>query len=80
MERSLQWQLGPWLQSQNLKGLRILKIQAQNDVLLMKHLDKHFNKTDIPWVTLICDNYYNNGKLPGDQKGFILVERYCETA
>lgn len=31
----------------------------------MKNLDKFFNKANTPWVQLIWNNYYNNGKLPG---------------
>jgi hypothetical protein len=43
-------------------GLRVLKIQVQNDALLMKNLDMFFNNVDIPQVTLIWDKYYQNGE------------------
>lgn len=48
-------------------GLGGLQLSTQNDALLMKFLHKFYNRADIPWVTLIWDNYYTNGKLPGDK-------------
>jgi hypothetical protein len=36
----------------------------QNDVLLMKNLDKFIVKADLPWIKLIWAQYYSNGKLP----------------
>jgi hypothetical protein len=30
----------------------------------MKHLHKFFSKQDLPWVKLIWEKYYSNGKLP----------------
>jgi hypothetical protein len=30
----------------------------------LKHLDKFYNKKDIPWVNLIWDTYYSNGGIP----------------
>jgi hypothetical protein len=33
-------------------GLGIIDIKSQNNALLMKFLDKFYNKVDIPWVTL----------------------------
>jgi hypothetical protein len=45
-------------------GLRILNLQTQNGALLLKNLHKFYNKIDYPWVNLIWDNYYRNGKLP----------------
>lgn len=33
----------------------------------------------MPWVKLVWDKYYSNGKLPGMQKkGFILVAIHCQ--
>ena len=32
------------------------------------HLHKFFNKDDIPWVSLIWEKYYDNGRLPGEVK------------
>lgn len=45
-------------------GLGIINIEVQNQSLLMKNLDKFFNKKDIPWVNMIRENHYSNGKLP----------------
>jgi hypothetical protein len=45
-------------------GLNVLNIQTQNEALLLKHLDKFFNKRNLPWVKLIWDKHYRNGKLP----------------
>lgn len=45
-------------------GLGVLNIEIQNQALLMKNLDKFFNKKDIPWVHLIWEKNYSNGKLP----------------
>lgn len=30
----------------------------------MKFLHKFFNRDDIPWVNLVWESYYSNGKLP----------------
>lgn len=35
---------------------------------LIKYLHKFFNKEDIPWVSLIWEKHYDNGKLPGEVK------------
>lgn len=45
-------------------GLGIINIEAQNKALLMKNLDKFFNRRDIPWVNLVWEVHYKNGKLP----------------
>jgi hypothetical protein len=55
-----------WLVVQQPKvkgGLGILNIGLQNDALLMKQLDKFYNKMDIPWVNLIWSKYYHS-KVP----------------
>jgi hypothetical protein len=49
----------------NEGGLGVIDLSVQNDALLTKNLDKFFNKTNIPWVQLIWNNYYDSGKLPG---------------
>lgn len=49
-------------------GLGIINIEVQNQSLLMKNLDKFFNKRDIPWVTMAWEKHYKNGKLPGQTK------------
>lgn len=46
-------------------GLGVLRLDTQNEVLLMKFLHKFFNKANIPWVHLIWEKYFPNGKLPG---------------
>jgi len=46
-------------------GLGIINIGEQNKALLMKNLDKFFNRRDIPWVQMIWEKYYKDGKLPG---------------
>jgi hypothetical protein len=44
-------------------GLGIINIETQNKALLMKNLDKFFNKKDIPWVNLVWEKN-KNGKMP----------------
>jgi hypothetical protein len=48
-------------------GLGVLNLSIHNDSLLMKFLHKFYSKADIPWVHLVWDNYYANGRLPGQQ-------------
>lgn len=45
-------------------SLGIIDLRKQNDALLMKILDKFYNKKDIPWVSSIWEKHYSNGKLP----------------
>lgn len=44
-------------------GLGVLKLETQNVALLMKYLHKFYNKSDLPWVWLIWNNYYSGGRL-----------------
>ena len=44
-------------------GLGVRDLLLQNEALLLKHLQKFYNKADIPWVQLIWDSYYQN-KVP----------------
>lgn len=46
----------------------VIDLQKQNEALLMKNLHKFFNKLDIPWVHLVWEKHYRNGKLPGTQR------------
>ena len=46
-------------------GLGILKIETQNIALLLKSLHKFYNRENLPWVELVWEKYYSNGKLPG---------------
>jgi hypothetical protein len=50
------------------EGLGIVKLRTQNDALLLKSLHKMFNRSDIPWVKLIWESHYDNGKLPANKK------------
>lgn len=52
----------------NEGGLGVINISTQNQALLMKNLHKFYNKMDIPWVKLIWEKQYSNGKLPNHTK------------
>jgi len=41
-------------------GLGVINLRLQNDALLLKHLDKFYNKVDVPWVQLVWFKYYSN--------------------
>lgn len=45
-------------------GLGVIDLTTQNEALLIKNLHKFFNRLDIPWVQLIWEKYYSNGRLP----------------
>lgn len=49
-------------------GLGVLNLTTHKESLLLKFLYKFFTRADIPWVRLVWENYYSNGKLPGQQK------------
>lgn len=49
-------------------GLGIINLETQNQALLMKNLDKFFNMVNIPWVKLVWEKHYNNGKVPSHIK------------
>jgi len=49
-------------------GLGIINLEDHNQALLMKSLDKFFNMADIPWVNMIWEKHYKNGKLPSEVK------------
>jgi hypothetical protein len=49
-------------------GLGVLNIKTQNEALLLNHLHKFFNKEDVPWVSLVWEKYYSNGRLPGNSR------------
>ena len=48
----------------NQGGLGIIDIQSQNEALLMKFLDKFFNNSDVPWVSLTWAAFYSNNQVP----------------
>lgn len=39
-------------------GLGVINLRLQNDALLLKQLDKFYNKVDTPWVHLVWNKYY----------------------
>ncbi len=45
-------------------GLGIINLELQNIALLMKHLDKFYNRKDVPWVNLIWNKYYASKDTP----------------
>jgi len=50
--------------NKNEGGFRVLNLLVQNDSLLLKNLHKFYNKLDIPWVHLLWEKLYSNGRLP----------------
>jgi hypothetical protein len=44
--------------------LGVINLRSQNKALLLKHLDKFYNKANIPWVNLIWNTYYSNSEAP----------------
>ena len=46
------------MQPKEKGGLGVLNLQLQNDALLLKSLDKFYNKREIPWVQLVWWKYY----------------------
>jgi len=45
-------------------GLGVINLQTHNEALILKHLHNFFNKSNLPWVELIWDKHYRNGRLP----------------
>ena len=52
------WLPGHLFAGLNRRGLGILNLGLQNEALLLKHLNKFYNKMDVPWVQLVWDSYY----------------------
>ena len=46
----------------------MLDLKTQNEALLLKNFHKFYNRADIPWVHLIWEKYYSNGRLPNHVK------------
>jgi hypothetical protein len=46
----------------------VLNLTVQNDCLLMKHVHKFYNHTDLPWVNLAWDLYYTTALPPARSK------------
>lgn len=49
-------------------GLGVLDLRTHNEALLLKSLRTFFNRENLPWVSLVWDNYYKNGSLPSSTK------------
>lgn len=49
-------------------GLGVIDIEKQNKALILKNFHKFFNRIDLPWVHLIWEKHYKNGKLPNHVK------------
>lgn len=49
-------------------GMGVIDLERQNKALLMKNLHKFFNKHDLPWVQLVWEKHYSNGKLPNQTR------------
>jgi hypothetical protein len=49
-------------------GLGVLKLETQNEALLLKYLHKFYNNHDLPWVSLIWNNYYMTGRIPDQRR------------
>jgi hypothetical protein len=45
-------------------GLGVINLRSQNIALLIKNLDKFYNRKDIPWVNLIWNTYCQGGEIP----------------
>jgi hypothetical protein len=60
-------------------GLGIKDLYVHNDTLLLKHLQKFYNKVEVSWVQLIWATYYQNKVTHlALVKGSFLVERYSK--
>lgn len=45
-------------------GLGVLNPSIQNQALLLKYLEKFYNRRELPWIKLIWNSYYRNGVPP----------------
>lgn len=45
-------------------GLGVIDLEKQNKALLSKNFHKFFNRFDLPWVNLVWEKHYRNGRLP----------------
>jgi hypothetical protein len=67
-KKTLQRCLANGLSAKKQGGLGVIDRSLHNDAMLLKFMHKFFNKEDIPWIQLIWENYYANGKLPSQNK------------
>jgi hypothetical protein len=51
-------------QDRKEKGVGDHQLQKAEHGPTPKFLDKFYNKRDIPWVKLVWNTYYGNGKIP----------------
>jgi hypothetical protein len=65
---------GRWFVYLKLKGVSGFFSCTHNDSLLLKHLNKYFKKADVPWVDLILEKYYSNGRLLNHTKNVLFGE------
>ena len=49
-------------------GLGVIDTEKQNKALLIKNFHKFYNRNDLPWVHLVWEKHYRNGKLPSHMK------------
>ena len=49
-------------------GLGVIRLETQNEALLLKYLHKFYNNHDLPWVNIIWNNYYMSDRLPGHRR------------
>lgn len=64
LKETQKFNLVAWKKVQRPKkkgGLGVINLRTQNYALLLKHLDKFYNKRDLPWVNLIWNTHYSNG-------------------
>jgi len=45
-------------------GLGVVDLEAQNEALLLKHLEKFYYRKEIPWVDLVWNSHYQNNLVP----------------
>lgn len=63
-------------------GLGVVNLQLRSEALLLKQLDKFFQKKDVQWVKLFWDKYYPDGvPHPRRENGSFAapsVQRHCK--
>jgi len=47
----------------NKGGLGVVDLRSQNEAMLLKHLDKFYNKNDVLWVNMIWHSHYSQGHI-----------------
>jgi hypothetical protein len=45
-------------------GLGVIQLEAHNEALLINNFHNFLTKVETPWVHLVWEKYYSNGKLP----------------